>query len=126
MATAFACFGWEEVDPEAAIAGLGRSGRYFDADGDLFMLFEFMNSSSNPGVAYTARRVTLSPGVFHDGGIYLQSGVARTFDSRWGDFEATSYDGFSKDNVWFSGQYSAANGDWSTFIGRDNFCATCN
>src|SRR5437588_1603184 len=97
-----------------------------DADGDLFMLFEFMNSSSNPGVAYTARRVTLSPGVFHDGGIYLQAGIARTFDSRWGDFEATSYDGFSKDNVWFSGQYSAANGDWSTFIGRDNFCATCN
>jgi hypothetical protein len=33
--TAFACFGWEEVDPEATIARLGRRGRYFAADGPL-------------------------------------------------------------------------------------------
>ena len=137
---------WGQVAPQLNDAGalsgalVYQDGYYFyggdgaatfgalmpDANGDLFMLFEFMNSSSNPGVAYTARRVTLSLGVFHDGGIYLQSGIAPTFDSRWGDFEATSYDGLSKDNVWFSGQYSAANGDWATFIGRDNFCATCN
>ncbi len=92
-----------------------------DADGNLFMLFEFSNNASFPGVAYTARRVTYSPGFFHDGGIYLRTGDANTFDSRWGDFEATSYDGVSTDNVWFSGQYSNSSGDWSTFIGKDKF-----
>ncbi len=97
-----------------------------DADGDLFMVLEYMNSSSNPGVVYTARRVTLSLGSFHDGGIYLRGGDAPTSNSRWGDYEATSYDGSAKDNVWFSGEYSASNGDWSTFIGKDQFCATCN
>lgn len=97
-----------------------------DNTGDLFMVFEFMNSSTNPEVAYTARRVTFTLGVFHDGGIVLKSGNAPTFNSRWGDYEATSYDGTTKDDVWFAGQYSASNGDWSTFIGKDVFCTTCN
>lgn len=95
-----------------------------DADGDLFMVFEFMNSSTNPEVAYTARRVTFPLGSFHDGGLVLKAGAAPTSNSRWGDYEATSYDGAN--NVWFAGEYSASNGDWSTYIGRDSFCATCN
>jgi hypothetical protein len=95
-----------------------------DSDGDLFMVFEFMNSSTNPEVAYTARRVTFSPGSFHDGGIVLKAGAAPTSNSRWGDFEATSFDGAG--NVWFAGEYSASNADWSTYIGRDAFCSTCN
>src|SRR2546423_201301 len=33
--TAGGAFGWEEVDPEATIARLGRRGRYFAADGPL-------------------------------------------------------------------------------------------
>jgi hypothetical protein len=97
-----------------------------DADGDLFMVFEYMGSSVNPSAVYTARRVTYTPGLFHDAGIYLKKGLAATFDSRWGDYEATSYDGFSSDNVWFAGEYSASNADWSTFIGKDKFCSTCN
>ncbi len=95
-----------------------------DADGDLFMVFEYMDSSTNPEVAYTARRVALPLGAFHDRGFVLRRGDAPTGNSRWGDFEATSYDGSA--NVWFSGQYSASNGDWSTYIGRDSFCGTCN
>lgn len=95
-----------------------------DADGDLFMVFEFMNSSTNPEIAYTARRVTFPLGSFHDGGLVLKAGAAPTSNSRWGDYEATSYDGAN--NVWFAGEYSASNGDWSTFIGRDTYCATCN
>jgi hypothetical protein len=97
-----------------------------DAIGDLFMVFEFMSSGVNPEVAYTARRVALAPGVFHDGGLILRKGDAPTFDSRWGDFEATSYDGSTKDDVWFAGEYSNSGGDWSTFIGKDKYCATCN
>ncbi len=92
-----------------------------DVDGNLFMVFEFMNSSVNPEVAYTARRATFPLGFFHDGGFILKGGAAPTFDSRWGDYEATSYDGVSGNHVWFSGEYSAASGDWSTFIGKDAF-----
>ena len=55
-----------------------------DADGDLYMVFEFMGSSANPGVAYTARRATYAPGAFHDGGYYLRVGDAPPFDFRWG------------------------------------------
>ncbi len=97
-----------------------------DADGDLFMVFELMSSSIKPEVVYTARRVALSLGIFHDGGIVLRAGNARTTNFRWGDYEATSYDGFSSNKVWFAGEYSPSNGDWSTFIGKDQFCATCN
>ncbi|MBA2288636.1 MAG: hypothetical protein H0W02_24435 [Ktedonobacteraceae bacterium] len=92
-----------------------------DGDGNLFMIFEFMGGSFNPGVAYTARRVTFTPGLFHDGGIYLRAGDAPTFNSRWGDYEATSYDNPYNDDVWFSGQYSTSRGDWSTYIGKDKF-----
>jgi hypothetical protein len=50
--TAFACFGWEEVDPEAAIARLGHKGRYFDADGPL--LDQLIALSGGPGEAALA------------------------------------------------------------------------
>ncbi len=135
---------WGQIAPQMNDSGtltgavLFQQGYYFysgdgtasfgalmpDADGDLFMVFEFMNSSTNPEAAYTARRVTFSPGLFHDGGFILRKGDAPTSNSRWGDFEATSFDGAG--NVWFAGEYSASNADWSTYIGRDAFCSTCN
>ena len=135
---------WGQVFPEMNDSGtltgvvLFQQGYYFysgdgtasfgalmpDADGDLFMVFEFMNSSTNPEVAYTARRVAFPSGKFHDSGLVLKAGAAPTSNSRWGDFEATSFDGTI--NMWFAGEYSASNGDWSTYIGRDAFCATCN
>lgn len=97
-----------------------------DAGGDLFMVFDFMNSSTNPEAAYTARRVSYALGTFHDGGLILQSGLAATSNSRWGDFEATSYDGVGPDDVWFAAQYSGAGGDWATVIGKDKFTLTSN
>jgi hypothetical protein len=97
-----------------------------DLENNLFMVFDYMDSSSNPEVTYVARRSTLQPGTFHDNGIVLRQGDAPTIDSRWGDFEAASYDGLATDNVWFAGQYSTSNGDWSTYIGSDHFCTSCN
>lgn len=97
-----------------------------DNDGDLFMVFELMGSSINPEVVYTSRRVTFTLGLFHDGGLILRKGDAPTSNTRWGDYEAASFDGYSTDKVWFSGQYSASNGDWSTFIGKDQYNTSSN
>lgn len=98
---------------EAAMFGAPE----FDSDGDLFMLYDFSSSSVNPGVAYTSRRVTLTPGFFHDGGIILASGAGGSF-GRWGDYSAASPQGVPfTDQVWFSGQFATATGDWSTRIG---------
>jgi hypothetical protein len=97
-----------------------------DAGGDLFMVFDYMDSNTNPEAAYAARRVSYSLGSFHDGGLTLQSGLAPTYNSRWGDFEATSYDGVGPDDVWFAAQYSGSNGDWATVIGKDKYTLTSN
>ncbi|NUS57371.1 MAG: hypothetical protein HOV66_21315, partial [Streptomycetaceae bacterium] len=53
--TAFACFGWEEVDPQAAIARLGHKGRSFDADGPL--LEQLMALSGEAGDAALAEQL---------------------------------------------------------------------
>jgi hypothetical protein len=92
-----------------------------DSDGNLFMVFELMSSTLNPETAYTARRVSFTPGRFHDGGIVLKAGAAPTTNFRWGDYEATSWDGFSANTVWFAGEYAPSNRTWSTYIGRSAF-----
>ena len=53
--TAFACFGWEEVDPEAAIARLGHKGRGFDADGPL--LEQLVALAGGPGESELADQI---------------------------------------------------------------------
>jgi hypothetical protein len=45
---------------------------------------------------------------------FLKLGENLTFDSRWGDFEATSYTGFGSNHVWVASQYAGLNGDWAT------------
>ena len=70
------------------------------------MIFELLNSSINPEVAYIARRVTFTPGLFYDSGIDLRGEDAATFDFGWGDYEAASYDGFSDDSVFLAGEHS--------------------
>ncbi|MDQ6644588.1 MAG: hypothetical protein M3Y76_09075 [Chloroflexota bacterium] len=92
-----------------------------DNNGDLIMVYDTMSSTLNPSTAYTGRRVTYPLGFFHDAGKFLQKGLAPTFDSRWGDYEATSYDGFSTDHIWMASQYSGANSDWATVIGKTKF-----
>lgn len=92
-----------------------------DSDGNLFMIFETMSSTISPKAEFVSRRSTFLPGFFHDTGNTLRSGDAATTNVRWGDYEAASYDGVTSDKVWFEGEYSASNGDWSTFIGSTQF-----
>jgi hypothetical protein len=89
-----------------------------DDEGNLFMVYEFSNSSTNPESAYVSRRVTFTPGAFHDSGKILFAGATSTLDSRWGDFEATSYDGRSPNHVWIAGEHVGSGGDWATGIGK--------
>jgi hypothetical protein len=118
--------------PAIAASTLFQSGYYFysgdgaasfpalmpDDEGNLFMVFDFMNSSTNPESVYVSRRVTFTAGRMHDGGAVLFGGAAPTLDSRWGDYEATSYDGRSPNDVWIAAQHSDSNGDWATGISR--------
>jgi hypothetical protein len=52
---------------------------------------------------------------------FLKKSFVATTNTRWGDYEATSYDGIATNNVWLSAQYSGLNADWATFIGQVNF-----
>lgn len=92
-----------------------------DQNGNLIMIYDTMSSSLNPSTAYAGRRSTFPLGRFHDAGRFLQVGLAPTGDSRWGDYESTSYDGFSSDHIWMASQYSGSNADWATVIGETQF-----
>jgi hypothetical protein len=92
-----------------------------DNNGNLIMVYDTMSSTLNPSIAYTGRRATFPLGQFHDAGRFLFQGLAPTTDTRWGDYEATSYDGISHDHIWMAAQYSGKNQDWHTRIGETQF-----
>jgi len=92
-----------------------------DAAGDLFMVFDQMSSSLYPQVSYVVRAASSPLGTFQDGGGTVKAGDAPTKERLWGDFDATSYDGFTINNVWMAGEYAAANGSWSTYIAKGHF-----
>ena len=109
----------------AALVYSGDSAASFGAlmvnnNGDVVMVFEFSSGSVNPSVAFVARRATFHGANFHDGGIYLHNG-AGSASGRWGDYEAATYTGFYKDQIWISGEWATATGNWATSIGRVNF-----
>lgn len=106
-------------DNAAMFGALGTDG-----DGDVYMVYGFSGAAIDPSLAYTTRRVTFASGSFHDSGVTLAAGAAVYGGSRWGDYSAFSPQGvpFTND-VWFSGQFSNASGDWSTEIGHSKFVA---
>jgi len=131
---------WGEVEPQIVnqflIGGSVYQSGYFafrgdqaasfgalmpDNNGNLIMVYDTMSSTLNPSIAYASRRATYSLGQFHDAGRFLKVGDAPTLDTRWGDYEATSYDGPSFDHIWFASQYSGVNQDWFTQIGQTQF-----
>jgi hypothetical protein len=86
-----------------------------DKNGRLVMVFDTMSASLNPSIMYTGRAKGDPLGSLRSPH-FLIKGTVTTFDSRWGDFEAASYDGFSTNHIWVASQYSI--GDWATFIAR--------
>ena len=91
-----------------------------DKNDNLFMVFDRMSSKLDPSIQYTARLSTDPLGKFETP-LYLIKGTAATKDVNWGDYEATSYDGSTTNNVWFSSEYSTSGADWSTSIGETHF-----
>ena len=97
-----------------------------DNAGNLFMVFDRTSSAVNPEVRLTMRHGNnfLSPGLLIKAGEAPYRATRCGVDipvCRWGDYSATSYDGFSTNNVYFAGQYANAptfSRNWGTWIGR--------
>ena len=84
--------------------------------GNLLMVFDSMGPNLDPSIFYVSRKISDPLGTFGAPQTLVQSKTP-TIDNRWGDYEATSYDGIN-DNVWFASEFSGPKGDWSTFIGK--------
>ncbi|HEY6284150.1 MAG TPA: hypothetical protein VIX20_00685 [Ktedonobacteraceae bacterium] len=87
-----------------------------DKNGKLFMVFDTMSANLNPSIMLVSRNASDPLGTIGNARFIIK-GPSATFNSRWGDFEATSYSGFNNGHVWVASQYSIS-GDWATFIAR--------
>ncbi len=87
-----------------------------DKNGRMVMVFDTMSSNLNPSIMVVSRKVSDPLGSIGNARFIIK-GPSATFDTRWGDFEAASYDGFSTNHIWVASQYSIS-GDWATFIAR--------
>ena len=87
-----------------------------DKNGRLVMVFDTMSGTLNPSIMVAQQKPGASLGSLGTPK-FLIKGPSSTFDSRWGDFEAASYDGFAKNHIWVASQYSIS-GDWATLIGK--------
>jgi hypothetical protein len=88
--------------------------------GKVLMVFDTMSSTIDPSILYATRGTKLAKGKFNTA-VYLIQSTTPTNNSRWGDYEATSYTGSTSNNTWFASQYSGSNADWATYIGEVNF-----
>ncbi|HEU5374952.1 MAG TPA: hypothetical protein VFV38_05910, partial [Ktedonobacteraceae bacterium] len=119
-----------EVSRKSVSARLAQSGYLFfpgdqaasfgalmqDQTGRLVMVFDTMSAHLNPSILVVSRRPFDPPGRFGPAR-FIRKGPAPTSQSRWGDFEAASYDGFGTNQIWVASQYaSASSGHWATFI----------
>ncbi len=87
-----------------------------DKNGRMVLVFDSMGQSLNPSIMVASRHKSDPLGTI--GNVhFIVKGPSATFDSRWGDYEAASYDGFSANHIWVASEYSIS-GDWTTFIAR--------
>ena len=91
-----------------------------DKSGNMIMVFDTMSSTLNPSIDFTGRLSTDPLGSLKTP-VVLKAGLMPTTNSRWGDFEASSYDGPASNMIWIASQFSGSTGDWSTEIGRVHY-----
>lgn len=110
--------------------GQGAAGSSFfgalapNIGGDVTMIYNFADNSTNAETAYTARRATQAQNTMHDAGFVLCGGSSAA-RGRWGDYEANVGDltSAAQNFTWFSGMNAIGGGNWGTCIGRDGFTA---
>jgi hypothetical protein len=90
-----------------------------DPANDIFMVFDTMSATLNPGIEYVGRLSADPPGKF-ESPVFVKRGMANTIDSFWGAYGATSFDAASGD-VWIAAEYAGHNGDWSTYVAATHF-----
>ncbi len=104
-----------------------------DNEGNVVMVYERMGHTINPETRYTVRdagsaNFTSEGRLLHAGQASYRPRLCGTSTlpvCRWGDFEATSFDGSGR--IWFAGEYTNSHTDpnrgpwfgrnWSTWIG---------
>lgn len=119
-----------QYEPGFVIANLYQSGYLFfsgdqaaffgaemqDQNGNLYMVFDTSSATLNPSIMLVWRARSDPLGTIGHAS-FLVMGASPTLDSRWGDYEATSYTGFGSNHVWVASEYSPSD-DWNTFISR--------
>jgi len=91
-----------------------------DAANNLIMVFDTMSSTIKPSVDYVARLSTDPPSTF-EAPLVLKTGVTPTFNTSWGEYGATSYEGPLTNKIWMAAEYGADNGDWATVMALTHF-----
>lgn len=91
-----------------------------DKGGNMIMVFDSMSSTLNPSIYYAGRRHTAALGTLQSPRV-LKMGLSPTFDGRWGDYEASGYEGSTTNRIWMASEYSPSNSDWATELGATKF-----
>jgi len=90
--------------------------------GSLFVVSDVMSPVNYPEFVYRVRRPSdpmgsLSAPVLVQPGLdsyFPQFGIVGFGNLRWGDYEASSFTGFSDNKVWIASQYPNTDYDWAT------------
>jgi hypothetical protein len=84
-----------------------------DSSNNMAMVLDTSSGGLYASTAYLYRRVLDPLGQMSSYSIF-HSGSATSSDSRWGDYNAASWDG--SDTLWIEGEYAPGNDDWATYI----------
>ena len=108
-----------DVRQQGYVAGRGDLAVSFGATmkdgGDVDLLVDLMGGTVYPSTLYLEHNSTDPPGTFSEQFLLRAGTGVDIFDGRWGDYEATSWDGH---HVWVASQFINGGGDWDTQIAR--------
>ncbi|MBV6652829.1 MAG: T9SS type A sorting domain-containing protein [Mameliella sp.] len=98
--------------------GLSRfaGGISMDFNGNIFMAYSVGAPTKNLSLRYTGRLNGDPLGVMTVEEFEFAEGLSVQGGSRWGDYAAMAIDPLTGTDFWFTGEYMAADGQWSTKI----------
>jgi hypothetical protein len=96
------------------------SSAALDASGNLAIGYNISSSTVYPGIRYTGRLASDSPGTLTLPETTIIAGTAANGSNRYGDYSSMSIDPSDGCTFWFTGQYNAA-ANWSTRVASFNF-----